>query len=252
VKVASAIEPEWLIDLFPERVAESDAVEWDAERERVTRVARMTYDGLALHESRTAPPFGKPELDEAAARVLADAALAAGARVLSPDEKTAEALSRWLSRARFAESFGGPKAPNDADVRSALVEACAGKASFAELRATPLVDVVRASMDPRELARVEALAPESLRLGARQVRIHYEDGKPPWIESYLQDFFGLAETPRVAGGRAALVIHLLAPNRRAVQVTTDLAGFWARHYPSIRKELSRRYPRHKWPEDPRG
>ncbi len=57
--------------------------------------------------------------------------------------------------------------------------------------------------------------------------------------------------PTAAGGRVPLVLHLLAPNQRAVQVTTDLAGFWDRHYPAIRRELMRRYPRHAWPEDPR-
>jgi ATP-dependent helicase HrpB len=56
--------------------------------------------------------------------------------------------------------------------------------------------------------------------------------------------------PVVAGGRVPLVLHLLAPNQRPVQVTTDLAGFWQRTYPQVRRELSRRYPRHKWPEDP--
>jgi ATP-dependent helicase HrpB len=83
------------------------------------------------------------------------------------------------------------------------------------------------------------------------VRIQYEAGKPPWIESRLQDFFGAAAGPAVAGGRVPLVLHLLAPNQRAVQVTTDLSGFWDRHYPAIRRELMRRYPRHAWPEDPR-
>ena len=61
----------------------------------------------------------------------------------------------------------------------------------------------------------------------------------------------MAAGPAVAGGRVPLVLHLLAPNQRAVQVTTDLAGFWDRHYPAIRRELMRRYPRHAWPEDPR-
>ncbi|MEK7405682.1 MAG: ATP-dependent helicase C-terminal domain-containing protein, partial [Acidobacteriota bacterium] len=63
-------------------------------------------------------------------------------------------------------------------------------------------------------------------------------------------FFGLRETPRVAGGKAPVVVHLLAPNNRPVQTTTDLAGFWERLYPQVRRELSRRYPRHAWPEDP--
>jgi ATP-dependent helicase HrpB len=65
----------------------------------------------------------------------------------------------------------------------------------------------------------------------------------------LQDFFGMKEGPSVCGGRVPLTLHLLAPNQRPVQVTTDLAGFWERHYPSIRRELCRKYPRHAWPED---
>jgi ATP-dependent helicase HrpB len=75
----------------------------------------------------------------------------------------------------------------------------------------------------------------------------YEAGKPPWVESYLQDFIGTKTTPKA--GRVPLVLHLLAPNKRAVQVTTDLEGFWERHYPAIRKELMRKYPRHSWPDD---
>ncbi|MGZ3697691.1 MAG: ATP-dependent helicase C-terminal domain-containing protein, partial [Bdellovibrionota bacterium] len=72
----------------------------------------------------------------------------------------------------------------------------------------------------------------------------------PWLESRLQDFFGMGKTPSLAQGRVPLTLHLLAPNQRAVQVTSDLAGFWQRGYAEVRKELSRRYPRHAWPEDP--
>jgi ATP-dependent helicase HrpB len=60
----------------------------------------------------------------------------------------------------------------------------------------------------------------------------------------------MTDGPRIGGGRVPVLLELLAPNGRAVQVTTDLAGFWVRHYPSIRRELMRRYPRHSWPEDP--
>jgi len=80
--------------------------------------------------------------------------------------------------------------------------------------------------------------------------VRYEPGKAPYLASRIQDFFGMNETPTIASGRLPLVLHLLAPNQRAVQVTTDLRGFWERHYPSIRKELMRRYPKHAWPEKP--
>ncbi|MEY4575844.1 MAG: hypothetical protein RL701_547, partial [Pseudomonadota bacterium] len=98
-------------------------------------------------------------------------------------------------------------------------------------------------------AKLGALAPENVELPhGRRLRVHYERDKPPWIESRLQDFFGMKASPS-CGGRP-LVLHLLAPNQRPVQVTTDLPGFWQRHYPEIRRELMRRYPRHAWPDDP--
>ncbi len=75
-------------------------------------------------------------------------------------------------------------------------------------------------------------------------------GEAPWIEARLQDFLGLKEGPSVAGGTVPLVLHLLAPNHRAIQITTDLAGFWQRTYQELRPQLSRRYPKHLWPEKP--
>jgi ATP-dependent helicase HrpB len=81
------------------------------------------------------------------------------------------------------------------------------------------------------------------------VPIHYDVADTPWIESRLQDFFGTRAVPAVGAGRVALTVHLLAPNGRAVQVTRDLEGFWKQHYPDLRRQLSRRYPKHSWPED---
>ena len=105
-------------------------------------------------------------------------------------------------------------------------------------------------MSHRERARLDELAPTHVTLpGRAKVPVTYEVDRPPWIESRLQDFFGLTEGPRAGG--APIVLHLTAPSHRAVQVTTDLAGFWDRHYPAVRKELMRQYPRHHWPEDPR-
>ena len=91
---------------------------------------------------------------------------------------------------------------------------------------------------------------EILVVASLVARVHYEPGKPPWVASRLQDFFGIRESPRVGRDRVPLVIHLLAPNQRPVQTTTDLAGFWQRLYPQLRRELGRRYPKHAWPENP--
>jgi ATP-dependent helicase HrpB len=125
-----------------------------------------------------------------------------------------------------------------------------GLRRMSELRAMDLVHTLRGEWGPLA-ARVDALAPERIALpSGRSAAVHYEAGKPPWAESHLQDFFGQRTTPRVGEGRVPLTLHLLAPNKRAVQVTQDLEGFWERHYPAVRKELMRKYPRHFWPESP--
>ena len=85
--------------------------------------------------------------------------------------------------------------------------------------------------------------------GSRIV-LEYEVGKPPVLAVRIQELFGLAETPRVAGGRIAVLLHLLAPNYRVQQITPDLASFWKNTYPEVKKELKRRYPKHAWPDDP--
>ena len=242
VRLASGIEPEWLLEMFPERVVDRRDVRFEAAAERVVVLQQLVYDGLVLDESRSTTETG-PEVE----RVLAEAALAAGASAFcDPDE-----LDRLRRRVRFAALHVPAITPIDDDaLRAAMLELCAGRRSFAELRETSLLDVLRARLGQSHVL-LDRMAPERVTLpGGRRVTVAYEADKPPWIESRLQDFFGMADSPRVADGRVPLVVHLLAPNQRAVQVTSDLAGFWDRHYPAIRRELMRRYPRHSWPEDP--
>ena len=130
-----------------------------------------------------------------------------------------------------------------------------GLTSFAEMKQAlgegGLVRALARELPAAAQRRLEETAPLRIALPrGRQVKVHYEPGKPPWIESRLQDFFGMQETPRIAGGKVPLLVHLLAPNHRPVQMTTDLAGFWERLYPQVRRELMRRYPKHAWPEKP--
>ncbi len=112
-----------------------------------------------------------------------------------------------------------------------------------------IVHGVLERLTPAQRALLHREAPERITLpGGRSLKVRYEENRPPWIESRLQDFWGMKSAPSVCGGRAPLTVHLLAPNRRAVQVTQDLAGFWERHYPELRRRLQRRYPKHSWPE----
>jgi ATP-dependent helicase HrpB len=249
VRLASAIEPEWLIDLFADAITEREEASWDAQSERVEVWSRMLYDGLVLDERRERAARGAE-----VSRVLAEAALNAGVEGFVERD----AIDHFLARVEFvARTFPEASIPSidESDVREGLVKLCEGRRSFAELREAArggeLISTLRAKLTAEQTRLLAPMAPERVRLASgRQARVNYERGKPPWTQSRLQDFFGMRESPRIAAGRVALVLHLLAPNQRAVQVTSDLASFWSRHYPQVRRELSRRYPRHDWREDP--
>jgi len=234
IRLTARIEPEWLIDLFPDRVREESRLTWNRETERVEASSALLYDELVIQESQGAPPDKK-----AAAALLAAKAIEAGIERFVDRE----ALDQFLARLEFA----GREPP---DLQRAIQKLCDGLVSFAELRTTAkdLFPMVEQESGGRRLSE---LAPASLRLaGGRQTKVHYERGKPPWIASRMQDFFGMRETPRIGPDRTPVVVHLLAPNHRAVQMTSDLAGFWERLYPQVRRELMRRYPKHAWPEKP--
>ena len=142
----------------------------------------------------------------------------------------------------------GDQALDEDTVETELTAIAEGARSFADLRAGDLVGRLLARTGEHR-GSFERIAPTHVPLaGGRRVRVHYEPDQPPWIESRLQDFFGSTKGPTVADGRVPVAIRLLAPNQRPVQITTDLAGFWERHYADIRKALMRKYPRHEWPE----
>ena len=226
IRLACAIEPEWLLD----RAIERNTLEWNRQAERVESVNALVYDQLVIEETRdTATDAG----------FLAAKVIEAGLdRFIDRAE-----LDSFLARVEFATGT----APGEPEILKALTDLCDGLRSFADVEkaASGLIPMLERQLHLNEDAPLTLKLPSG-----RQAKIHYERGKPPWVASRLQDFFGMKESPKIGRARIPLVIHLLAPNQRAVQTTTDLAGFWQRLYPQLRKELGRRYPRHKWPEDP--
>ena len=245
IRSASAIEVEWLLDLFPERLREERRVHFNAEAERVDVDSQLWYDGLLLEDSRS-PPTG----DEMSC-ALATAALDRGPAAYASEGEPAQTLARVRFVREVLPELGLPPLGPD-EVTAAVRALAVGRRRFAELREGNLIEVLLAGLTPSQRQALEVAAPGSVLLpGGRRALVHYEVDRPPWIEARLQDFFGWTEGPKLAKGRVPLTLHLLAPNKRAVQVTGDLSGFWQRHYPAIRKELMRRYPRHAWPEDPR-
>ncbi len=233
VRMTSRIEPEWLIDLFPERMKERSTVIWNRSAERVEQTNTLLYDDLVIQESRGAASGHE------AATLLAQMALEAGIERFVDKES----LDNFVARL----SFAGFEPLN---LAKTLCDLCLGLQSFSELKlaAKNFIQLAEATVDTRALHET---APISVRLkNGRQTKVHYEHDRPPWISARMQDFFGMKDTPRIGPGKEPVVVHLLAPNQRAVQTTTDLAGFWERLYPQVRREMMRRYPRHAWPEKP--
>src|SRR5207245_2266442 len=140
---------------------------------------------------------------------------------------------------------------NDDDLRGLLPWLCPGKRSFEELRRADWLAALQGRLTHQQAQAVEREAPERLAVpSGSRIALKYEPGRPPVLAVRIQEVFGLRDTPRIAGGRVRVLLHLLAPNYRPQQVTDDLASFWANTYPLVRKELRARYPKHAWPEDP--
>jgi ATP-dependent helicase HrpB len=233
IRMFARVEPEWLLDLFPDHIQENSSVVWNRITERVEKVSALLYDNLIIEESRGIAPEAE------AADLLAQKAFEIGVDHFV--EKSA--LEYFLARLTFARL-------ESPDLLQTLRNLCLGLQSFGDLRSASRNFIPRLE-EKVNMKLLDEIAPLNIRLkNGRQTKIHYEEGRPPWISSRLQDFFGMQETPRIGPDNTPLVIHLLAPNHRAVQTTTDLAGFWERLYPQVRRELMRRYPKHEWPEMP--
>ena len=128
---------------------------------------------------------------------------------------------------------------------------CVTCRSFDELKRAPWLDLLKSRLSYAQREAVDREVPERLSVpSGSRIAVAYEIGRPPTLSVRIQEVFGLKETPRVAGGRVRVVLHLLAPNMRTQQITDDLESFWASGYPQIRKDLRARYPKHSWPEDP--
>jgi ATP-dependent helicase HrpB len=243
VRMASRVERDWLP---PAQIVESVDVAFDPKTERVTARRRVRIEDLVL-EDREAP---LPE-DIVAAPVLAAAALERFDSIRPADDSPA---GRFLIRLRCLRDWMPElqlPAFDDADLRTLLLQLCAGRISIGEVRNADWLGAIQVRLRYAQLQAIERETPERLAVpSGSKLAVKYEVGRPPVLAVRIQELFGLRETPRIAGGRVPVLMHLLAPNRRPQQVTDDLASFWANTYPQVRKDLRARYPRHAWPEDP--
>jgi len=235
IRLASRCEADWLLDTFPERLEDVNEVAFNASAGRVERRSEIRFDGLTIDASRGPADPTDPRVAALLAEALRERPL---------DDLPARFLARLAFLRRHRADLDLPE-----DLLGPLLAgACAGRTTLREVQDVDWPAALRQAFPSETLRLLDAWAPEAFQLPkGRPTKVHYEDD-PPWIASRLQDFWGLKKSPTVAGGAVPLVLHLLAPNMRAVQVTTDLAGFWQRVYKELRPGLSRRYPKHHWPE----
>jgi ATP-dependent RNA helicase HrpB len=245
VHVASAVRREWIEEDLAPFISERVETRFDPESEKVRSTATLSYRDLPLEEprERRPPPGEADRILEAAARERAE-------EIFRSDEEAAE----WLVRARcLGEWLPELDLPefDAAELGDALAPACAGKTSLAEVRAAGLLGLLLARLPHQKAVAVEKHAPPAITVpSGRSHRLEYQPGRPPVLAVRLQEMFGLAETPTVARGRVPVLLHLLGPNHRPVQITQDLKSFWNTTYAQVRKDLRARYPKHSWPEDP--
>lgn len=245
IRLASAVEREWLARLPGERLRAESVRSWDASAGRVVALERVVYDGLALEEREVPAPA-----DAETARILLEAVERAPETALDLGEGAARLRARVALLRRAMPELGLPALDDDA-IRGLLPALVAGKRRLDEVRATPVEPLLRGLLGGRGLRLLDEHAPADLEVPTgRRLPLAYGEEGPPVLAVKLQELFGLGATPRVASGRVPVLLHLLSPAGRPVQVTSDLASFWSTTYPAVRKELRGRYPKHPWPEDP--
>ncbi len=245
VRIASAIKVEWLEELYPGAVRRQRVLVFDPERERVVGRGATYYRDLLLREDADAP------VDPACAGTVLAEALRPRAEVIFAADP---ASANWLARLRLLQrAMPEREWPSfDAEQQSELLASgCAGKRSVEELRRAGLVHLLESALT-HPLPRVlEQQAPDAIEVpSGNRIRLDYTAGPRPVLAARLQELFGWTDTPRIAEGRVALIIHLLGPNFRPVQITDDLRSFWSTAYFQVRKDLRVRYPKHSWPDDP--
>lgn len=241
LSLTCAVDPALLESLVPARFSVERAERWDPQEQAVVEVESRTFDGIAT--DRTV----RPARDIAAAEAIIAERIAEGELTL---DRWDESADQWIARVRCVAQWMPERAliayaPDE--MRVVMMEIASGATRWSQVRERPCLDAVRNALSHEEIRLVDRAAPTEIALpSGRRMKVHYEPGQPPRGRAKVQDLYGLDRNPTVAMGRVPVLLEILGPNFRPLQVTADLANFWSVLYPSLRNELRRRYPRHEW------
>ncbi len=251
VSVASVVREAWLEQELPHCLAVRREVVFDPARGAALGVRRRCFEDLVLDEARD-PDADPAQVSEALAREAARRF----DEVFRPDRAGRQLMARIALAAReLVDQCPWPEVAEEAGRRALLQAQCQGRHGLDELRGLDWAAALRGLLTHQQVAALKRHLPEKIAVpSGRQVTLDYEPalapGAGPVLAVKLQEMFGLADGPRLCMGRVPVVLHLLAPNGRPAQITTDLASFWSSSYALVRKDLRGRYPKHPWPEDP--
>ncbi len=248
--LAASLEEAELEDLFAGRIETIERIGWDSQKRAVSAHRERRLHSLLLQRR----PLERPAAERVAAALLVG--IRGQGLDCLPWTRQARALqSRVLCLREWDPDGAWPDLSDGtllAGLEGWLTPWLDGITSLERLRGLDLETILRQAMDWRRQQTLDALAPERLRVPSGGIRaLIYAPGEAPVLAVKLQEMFGQRDTPSVCRGRVPVVLHLLSPAQRPLQITRDLASFWDHTYAEVRKEMKGRYPKHYWPEDPR-
>lgn len=240
---ATAIEQSWLEELFPDDISTELKVSFDSQSRRVVAAEQRTFRGLALEFKKVEPP---PE--DRAAELLANEVMAGRLKLKLWDDSVDQWIVRLNRLADWCPDFELPKIGED-DRRALIEQICYGAFGYKDIKERHVKPVVKAWLNDMQHQLLNDHAPERLKFSnGRTPKVIYSENDPPHVSLRIQELFEVKDVPKIAMGRVTVLLHILAPNMRPVQITQDLAGFWREHYPRVKSELHRKYPKHRWPD----
>jgi ATP-dependent helicase HrpB len=238
---SAEIRQEWLKAAFPEEIKTVSRPALDKDMLTPVTETLTMYRDVIVHREISSGKKGKASSD-----LIAGEFIEGRHKFREWNEEVEEWLLRVEFISRACPDFG--IAPLDEeDLKLVMAEICSGARSVAEATNRPVLPVLQNWFGWDKNRLIDQHAPQRLQMpGGRRARIRYPKNGEPYLEAKIQDLFSLSDTPRIAAGRVPLVVHILAPSMRPVQVTKDLKSFWLDSYPKLKPQLARRYPKHKW------
>jgi ATP-dependent helicase HrpB len=241
LSLATAVREEWLRELYPDDFQETHTEYYDPALRRVVGRTDQIFRDLVLHRRKTDPRGGDLTLSALAAEVI-------GGRC--PLDHWDHEVEQWITRVNCLHDWCPElELPEiDQEARNYLItQICEGAISYREIKDRPVWPVLKAWLPGSKLSLVDRLAPARFELpGGKRLKLSYTRGQPPVLSARIQDLYGVEESLKVCSGRIAILIHVLAPNNRPIQITQELTTFWREAYPKLKLELQRKYPKHEW------